>query len=63
MSIGKDPGVMHFRISLIKSGIRILGCFGALYFIDTWRWDTSVSILAITFLLAELLGVLEEIIE
>tara|TARA_R110001592_G_scaffold47602_3_gene150692 strand:+ start:294 stop:464 length:171 start_codon:yes stop_codon:yes gene_type:complete len=56
MSIGKDPGNMHYKISMVKSAIRILGCIGA------W-WYLSIVILAVSFLLAELLGILEEIIE
>lgn len=56
MSIGKDPGNMHYKISMVKSAIRIIGCAVAWY-------SASVIILAVSFLIAELLGILEEIIE
>lgn len=56
MSVGKDPGNMHYKISMVKSAIRILGCIGAWVYL-------SVPILAISFLIAELLGILEEIVE
>jgi len=56
MSIGKDPGNMHYYISLVKSAIRIGGCL--------WAWASmSIVVLAVSFLIAELLGILEEVIE
>jgi hypothetical protein len=56
MSIGKDPGNMHYKISMVKSAIRIGGCI--------WAWASmSIVVLAISLLLAELLGILEEVIE
>ncbi len=54
--IAKDPGQMHYYISLVKSGVRILGCMGAMVY-------SSVLILALSFLLAEVLGILEEVID
>ena len=30
--IAKDPGKMHYYISLVKSGIRIAGCIVAVLF-------------------------------
>ena len=44
----------HFRISLIKSGLRILGCLSAIYYYD---WTK----LALGLFLAEFLGIAEEI--
>lgn len=56
MSIGKDPGNMHYKISMVKSAIRIGGCI--------WAWASmSIVVLAISFLIAELLGILEEVID
>ena len=54
--IAKDPGKMHYYISLVKSGIRIVGCVGAVVL-------QSITLLAVSFLLAEVLGILEEVIE
>tara|TARA_A200000159_G_C7176541_1_gene277702 strand:- start:428 stop:682 length:255 start_codon:yes stop_codon:yes gene_type:complete len=56
MSIGKDPGNMHYKISMVKSAIRIGGCI--------WAWASmSIVVLAISLLVAELLGILEEVID
>ena len=52
--LGRDPGEKHFAISLIKSSIRLLGCVLSIAF-------QSVSILAVSFLVAELFGIYEEI--
>ena len=46
---------MHYYISLVKSGIRIAGCIGAVVL-------QSITLLAV-LLLAEILGILEEVIE
>jgi hypothetical protein len=54
MPVGKDPGDRHFIISLVKSSIRLVGCATALAL-------QSVSILAVSFLVAELLGIYEEL--
>ena len=54
--IAKDPGKMHYYISLVKSAIRILGCGVALVL-------QSITILAVALLVAEVLGILEEVIE
>ena len=54
--LAKDPGKMHYYISLVKSGIRIAGCVGAVVL-------QSITLLAVSFLLAEVLGILEEVIE
>ena len=54
--IGKDPGNMHYKISMVKSAIRIGGC--------VWAWASmSIIVLAVSLLVAELLGILEEVIE
>ena len=54
--IAKDPGKMHYYISLVKSGIRVAGCVVAVVL-------QSITLLAISFLIAEVLGILEEVIE
>ena len=54
--IAKDPGKMHYYISLVKSGVRIAGCIGAVVL-------QSITLLAVSFLLAEILGILEEVID
>ena len=54
--IAKDPGKMHDASSLVKSGIRIAGCIGAVVL-------QSITLFAVSFLLAEVLGILEEVIE
>ena len=42
----------HFRVSMIKSGLRILGCVLGLF--------GSLSAFVLLFLVAELLGIYEE---
>ena len=50
----KDPSKRHFQISMVKSAIRIVGCFFCLYTADaTW--------LASGFLVGEILGIAEEL--
>lgn len=51
----------HFKISLIKSILRILGCVGTLCTVQLLAPVLPLSILGGTFLIAELLGILEEI--
>jgi hypothetical protein len=51
----KDPGKGHFYVSLIKSVIRIAACVGVVF-------GGGVMTLAIGFLLAELLGLVEEMV-
>lgn len=46
----------HLTTSLFKSAIRMGGCIAALYF-------SSVIILAVTFFAAEMLGIVEELID
>ena len=50
----KDPSKKHFYISLVKSAIRIAGCVVALF-------TGSIVWLASGLLVAELLGIAEEL--
>jgi hypothetical protein len=50
----KDPSKTHFYVSLIKSGIRMYGCIALLS-------CQSVNQFALAFLIAEVLGVVEEL--
>ena len=50
----KDPGLRHFYVSMTKSVIRIAGCAIALL-------TGSIVWLASGFLVAELLGIVEEL--
>jgi hypothetical protein len=50
----KDPSKKHFRISLIKSGIRMCGCIALIGY-------SSTNLFAVAFLVAEVLGVVEEL--
>ena len=52
---GKDPGKGHFYVSLIKSGLRLIGCLVAAY-------TSSVVLLALFLGAAEILGVAEELV-
>ena len=54
--IAKDPGKMQYYITLVKRGVRIAGCIGAVVL-------QSITLLAVSFLLAEILGILEEVID
>jgi len=49
-----DVSKKHFYISLVKSAIRIAGCVVALA-TSSWGW------LALGFLVAEILGIAEEL--
>lgn len=50
----------HFKISLIKSILRMIGCIGAL--VTCWLSPLiPIAILSGTLLGAELLGILEEV--
>lgn len=50
----KDPSPKHFYISLVKSGLRLVGCLIAAY-------TSSVVALAFFFAVAEFLGIMEEL--
>ena len=54
MSVGKDPRDSHFVISIAKSAVRFVGCFLAIAL-------DSVAAMALFFLVAEILGVYEEL--
>ena len=49
-----DVSKKHFYISLVKSGVRLLGCAIALYTSD-WAWSAGGLIVA------EVLGIAEEL--
>ena len=49
----------HKGISFIKSGIRIIACIPVLF----WQTPMTIIILAAGLLLAEILGIIEEIYE
>jgi len=49
-----DVSKKHFYISLVKSGLRIAGCVILLVWLD-------IGLFALAFLLAELLGIAEEL--
>ena len=51
----KDPGKGHFYVSLIKSGLRLIGCLVAAY-------TGSVVLLALFLGAAEILGIAEELV-
>ena len=53
---GKDPGKGHFIISIVKSAIRIVGCLALIF-------TGSLFAAGVTFLIAEVLGILEEIVD
>ena len=48
----------HFRISLIKSLIRIIGCGLCIICMNS---TIAITALAISFLFAEILGIIEEL--
>ena len=54
MPEGKDERDSHFFISMIKSTVRLLGCILGIAF-------QSVTVLAVSFLVAEILGIYEEL--
>jgi hypothetical protein len=54
MPEGKDPSNKHFAISIAKSAVRFVGCFLAIAL-------DSVAAMALFFLVAEILGVYEEL--
>ena len=51
----KDPSKGHFYVSLVKSVVRLVGCVVAIY-------TGSVIMLAIFLAVAELIGVVEELV-
>ena len=63
MVANKDPGKGHFIVSLVKSAVRMVGA-GALMMAAVNLNDLSTWLLlaGVGFLVAEALGVLEEIV-
>ena len=59
----KDPGQGHFIVSLVKSAVRMVGA-GALMMaaLNTNDLSTWLLVAGIGFLVAEALGVVEEIV-
>ena len=58
---GKDPGLGHFVVSLIKSGVRIIGYV----FLMVAGVSTGISALVYTGIaltIAEMLGIIEEVV-
>ena len=53
----KDPRVGHFRVSLIKSGVRLIAglclCLSG---------STLLNIAGLAFIVAEILGIVEEMV-
>jgi hypothetical protein len=47
----------HFQVSVVKSALRIIGCLIAIV-----TWEDGIAAMALLFLLAELLGVAEEVV-
>ena len=56
-----DVSKKHAIVSFIKSGIRMIGCVGAFLALNNGSVEDAVVALATTFLVAEILGVLEEL--
>jgi len=56
MMVNKDPGKMHFYMSLAKSMLRIVGCGAVL-----WGVPNPIFTLAVAFGLAEIIGIVEEL--
>ena len=55
---GKDPGKGHFIISMIKSILRIVGCFMIILGVQN-----ALLLFALMLLVAELLGIAEELVD
>ena len=51
--VNKDPGKKHFYFSMFKSGLRIAGCIG-------FMAGLSFGIFVMAFLIAEVIGIIEE---
>ena len=50
----KDPGAFHFYVSLVKSTIRIAAGI-------TLIWPQSIVLAGVFFIIAEMLGIVEEL--
>ena len=59
----RDPGDKHFAVSLVKSVFRIVACgfliYGG-YMLEEWGWPIMVA--GVGLMLAEVLGIIEEIV-
>ena len=55
MAAGKDPGNAHFWLSMVKSGVRIVGCF---VLMNGMFWGAGML-----FLGAEMIGIAEELVD
>lgn len=54
----------HFIISVAKSAMRIIGCFACMIFVGRVEdYYNGIMVLAGSFLFAEILGILEEIVD
>ena len=60
--ITKDPGKKHFYFSMIKSGFRIAGCVSFLVIFFWWiQWTLlAFGVFVMAFLVAEVIGIIEE---
>ena len=58
---GKDPGERHFILSLVKSGVRIVGCV-LLIILGFTIDEMLLSYGAGLFFAAEVLGIAEELV-
>mgnify|MGYP001163520083 CR=1 FL=1 len=60
-----DPSKKHFYISLVKSGLRLFGCYALFQAGMIMHEDGNPSgvivITAVAFAVAEVLGILEEL--
>ena len=63
MPATKDPGMGHFYVSLVKSAVRIVAGVSMIYggyYLE--YWGTPFIIAGVGFVIAEALGILEEIV-
>ena len=59
----KDPGNGHFIVSMLKSALRMVGAGGLImggYYLE--EWGSWIMLAGVAFLIAETLGVIEEIV-
>ncbi len=54
----ESKSIKHFLVSVIKSIFRIIGCVFCIIWMDS---TIAVAALATSFLLAEILGIVEEL--
>ena len=59
---GKDPGLGHFYVSMCKSGLRILGSIALI--VLGFEYEEGFLVFGATmFLIAEFLGIIEEVVD